>query len=90
MLKHLWALLMGDTVQLDATAFSTGKDFERYVYSDQMIAQINAGRRYQILSNRRQTEIYVVDTLHKQRVGRFYDISYALLMADQLNQNDDE
>ena len=69
-----------------ASAFATGHAYQRYLYSPQMIEEINLGQRYQILSNNAQTEIYVVDTQYDQRVGRFYDISYALIVADSLNQ----
>lgn len=87
MFKHLLAFLTGDRVKDETFDPRANDGLERYVYSKEMLDEINFDRRYQILANRRQTEIYIVDTRYKQRVARLYDISYALVVADALNNN---
>ncbi len=87
MFKQLWAILTGDSVNHQVEGYGTGGDFSRFIYSPEMIEQINTGRRYKLVANRSQTEIHLVDSKYKQRVARFYDISYALIVADVLNQD---
>lgn len=93
MIKHLWAFLTGDRAPTDGFARRADDGFTRYLYSREMIDQVNRKRRYQILTNRAQTDITVVDTQYRQRVAKLYDISYAFLVADALNsdsRDDDE
>ena len=71
MFNNLWALLTGDQ--------------PRYLYGEEMIAQINQNRRYQIVANKTQTRIYIFDSQYHQRIAQLYDISYALVIADALN-----
>lgn len=87
MWKRLWAFLTGDNISPIADLYKTGDDFKRFIYSAELINEINKGQRYQILSNRSQTQIFIVDTQHNQKIARCYDISYALVLADNLNQH---
>jgi len=87
MWKRLWAFLTGDNIAPVADLYKTGDQFKRFLYSAELLNQINQQRRYQILSNKSQTQIFIVDTKHSQKVARCYDISYALVIADNLNQN---
>jgi hypothetical protein len=85
MIKKIWAKITGDSVEEDADRLHTRDALPRYHYSEGLIDEINRGRRYKILSNRAQTEIYIVDHQYNARVAKLYDMSYALIVADKLN-----
>lgn len=85
MLKKFWAFITADSVADQAEGYRTNGNFSRFLYTPQMLEEINEGRRYQLLANNAQTEIYIIDKQYRQRVARLYDISYALIVADALN-----